>query len=197
MRAIFASLRDCLALSHLLFLRSCLGWLMGASPHPGLAPPPTPGPPFPERPLRSLRRGLPDNLPSLLLLLGSRAGCQEGRMRGSGGDVLPPPSALWGRRRWGRRLSQESGVSGHRRDARTSHPASPPSSSSQAPREPAEPRPRRSRLGSCEGLCRDTPAGAGGESTGEAAAGGEGRAARRTCGGSGVRRRFRLAMFAP
>lgn len=89
---LFTSLRDCLALSHFLFLRSCLGWLMGASPAWGLAP--TPGPPFPGRPLCSLRRG------GCLLTCPPRC-CWAARHPGweAPGELLPPPSALWGHRR--------------------------------------------------------------------------------------------------
>lgn len=88
---IFTSPRDYSALSPLVFLHSCLGRLMGASPRPG--------PTFPgEAAELPGAGGCRPTLPALLLL-GGRAGCQAGRgrgLRGGGGWVSPasPTSSL-------------------------------------------------------------------------------------------------------
>lgn len=97
------------------------------------------------------------NLPALLRLpLGSRAACQAG---GEGGPASPM-SSLGSPQVWKEAFERERGVRAPP-GCPQSFPAAPPSFPPQAPGEPSDLQPGRSCCGSCEGLYRDPPTGAG------------------------------------
>lgn len=121
---------------------------------PGVGAGPDPGPTFPGKAaVLPTAGGLPANLPASLLL-----GCQASRVGGSGGAPASPISSLGSPQVRSEAFPGERGVGV---PPGCPHIAPPPPLHPPRPRlrvEPAEPRPGRNGRGSCEGLCRDTPA---------------------------------------